>query len=192
MITSWYAVFISFRIGSHAIVLDVEVNSCRSIILQRQFKAFPVVMRRCSFLRHRSERIISYLHTVLLVCGTHSSVSLFTNVTYVWQKADLRCLLPRSLLDHSLFPASTSEKGGSSKCEADRGVCSYSWSGQRRMPSYINKLVFPENFLTALRTIAMQESNLFQVSEFLEEVQFLNMSLIPSNCSFFPQYCRYG
>ncbi|XP_030533635.1 uncharacterized protein LOC115743131 isoform X1 [Rhodamnia argentea] len=86
------------------------------------------------------------------------------------QKADLRCLLPRSLLDHGLFPTSSSEKGGSSKCEADRGVCSYSWSGQRRMPSYINKMVFPENFLTALRTIAMQENNLFQVSEFLEEL----------------------
>lgn len=38
------------------------------------------------------------------------------------------------------------------------------------MPSYINKLVFPENFLTALRTIAMQENNISQVSEFLEEL----------------------
>lgn len=100
---------------------------------------------------------------------------LFTDVIYVRQKAELRCLLPRNLLDHGFFPTSSSEKGGSSKCEADRGVCSYSWSGQRRMPSYINKLVFPENFLTALRTIVMQENNLSQVSEFLEEVQFLNV-----------------
>lgn len=86
------------------------------------------------------------------------------------QKAELRCLLPRSSLDHGFFPTSSSEKGGSSKRGADRGVCSYSWSGQRRMPSYINKLVFPENFLTALRTIAMQENNISQVSEFLEEL----------------------
>ncbi|KAF8027142.1 hypothetical protein BT93_E0150 [Corymbia citriodora subsp. variegata] len=86
------------------------------------------------------------------------------------QKAELRCLLPRSLLDHGFFPTSSSEKGGSSKHEADRGVCSYSWSGQRRMPSYLNKLVFPENFLTALRTIVMPENNISQVSEFLEEL----------------------
>ncbi|KAB1214460.1 Ribulose-1,5 bisphosphate carboxylase/oxygenase large subunit N-methyltransferase, chloroplastic [Morella rubra] len=76
------------------------------------------------------------------------------------QKAELRCLLPRSLLD----------QGYSLESTARSVVCNYSWSGQRNMPSYLNKLVFPENFLTALRTIALKEEELFQVSSMLEEL----------------------
>ncbi|KAL5166988.1 Ribulose-1,5 bisphosphate carboxylase/oxygenase large subunit N-methyltransferase, chloroplastic [Glycine soja] len=41
---------------------------------------------------------------------------------------------------------------------------------QRKMPSYVNKLVFPEKFMTTLRTIAMQEDELFKVSSMLEEL----------------------
>lgn len=88
------------------------------------------------------------------------------------QKAEMRCLLPRSLLDHGFFPVGSSNKEGNDKCKLDR-VCSYSWSGQRKTPSYLQKLVFPENFLTTLRTIAMQEDELFQVSSLLEEVKIL-------------------
>ncbi|XP_050385386.1 uncharacterized protein LOC126801931 isoform X1 [Argentina anserina] len=85
------------------------------------------------------------------------------------QKAEMRCLLPRTLLDHGFFPVGISTGEGSHKGQLDR-VCSYSWSGQRKMPSYLNKLVFPENFLTTLRTIAMKEDELFQVSSLLEEL----------------------
>ncbi|CAL9006984.1 unnamed protein product [Prunus brigantina] len=85
------------------------------------------------------------------------------------QKAEIRCLLPRSLLDHGFFPVDISNKEGDDKCKLDH-VCSYSWSGQRKMPTYLHRLVFPENFLTALRTIAMQEDELFQVSSLLEEL----------------------
>ncbi|ONI22831.1 hypothetical protein PRUPE_2G153600 [Prunus persica] len=85
------------------------------------------------------------------------------------QKAEMRCLLPRSLLDHGFFPVDISNKEGDDKCKLDHG-CSYSWSGQRKMPTYLHRLVFPENFLTALRTIAMQEDELFQVSSLLEEL----------------------
>nr|XP_011469095.1 PREDICTED: uncharacterized protein LOC101298742 isoform X2 [Fragaria vesca subsp. vesca] len=85
------------------------------------------------------------------------------------QKAEMRCLLPRSLLDHGFFPLGISTNEGSDKGQLER-VCSYSWSGQRKMPSYLNKLVFPENFLTTLRTIAMKEDELFQVSSMLEEL----------------------
>lgn len=84
----------------------------------------------------------------------------------------MRCLLPRSLLDHGFFPVDISNKEGDDKCKLDH-VCSYSWSGQRKMPTYLHRLVFPENFLTALRTIAMQEDELFQVSSLLEEVNIL-------------------
>ncbi|VVA19399.1 PREDICTED: histone-lysine N-methyltransferase [Prunus dulcis] len=85
------------------------------------------------------------------------------------QKAEMRCLLPRSLLDYGFFPPDISNKEGDDKCKLDH-CCSYSWSGQRKMPTYLHRLVFPENFLTALRTIAMQEDELFQVSSLLEEL----------------------
>jgi hypothetical protein len=87
------------------------------------------------------------------------------------QKAELRCLLPRSLLDHGFFSERTAKGKGNDKCEGR--VCNYSWSGQRKTPSYLNKMVFPEKFLTALRTIALKEDELFQVQSMLEEVQFL-------------------
>ncbi|XP_011035479.1 PREDICTED: uncharacterized protein LOC105133260 [Populus euphratica] len=85
------------------------------------------------------------------------------------QKAEMRCLLPKRLLAHGLFPAGTASNDDNGKGKAEK-ICSFSWSGQRRMPSYVNKLVFPEEFLTTLRTIAMQEDELFKASSFLEEL----------------------
>nr|AKM76813.1 SET domain-containing protein [Monsonia marlothii] len=79
------------------------------------------------------------------------------------QKADMRCLLHRSLLDRGFFSE------GNNNTEVDQ-TCNYSWSGQRKIPSYVNKLVFPEGFLTTLRTIAMREDELFKVSSLLEEL----------------------
>ncbi|GMN20966.1 hypothetical protein TIFTF001_045412 [Ficus carica] len=84
------------------------------------------------------------------------------------QKAEMRCLLPRSLLDHGFFPQGI-PKDGDDAHKPDQ-VCSYSWSGQRKIPSYVNKLIFSENFLSTLRTIAMQEDQLFKVSALLEEL----------------------
>lgn len=88
----------------------------------------------------------------------------------------MRCLLPKRLLAHGFFPEGATSNDNNGKGKAEK-ICSFSWSGQRRMPSYINKLVFPEEFLTALRTIAMQEDELFKVTSFLEEVWFLFSSL---------------
>ncbi|XP_020219133.1 uncharacterized protein LOC109802257 isoform X1 [Cajanus cajan] len=85
------------------------------------------------------------------------------------QKAEMRCLLPKTLLDNGFFPRGTQNSGENNKGKVDQ-VCNYSWSGQRKMPSYVNKLVFPEKFLTTLRTIAMQEDELFKVSSMLEEL----------------------
>ncbi|KAL0428948.1 UNVERIFIED_CONTAM: hypothetical protein Sradi_0520800 [Sesamum radiatum] len=78
------------------------------------------------------------------------------------QKGELRCLLPRSLLKSGFFPRSTLPGGTSNKDTGSQGF-NYSWSGQRKAPSYINKLVFPEEFLTALRTITMKENELYQL-----------------------------
>lgn len=88
------------------------------------------------------------------------------------QKAELRCLLPKRLLDHGFFPGNNAKNENNDE-EKMAKFCNFSWSGQRRTPSYLNKLVFPEDFLTALRTIAFQEDELFKVSSLLEEVQFL-------------------
>lgn len=82
----------------------------------------------------------------------------------------MRCLLPKTLLDNGFFPSGTENSGENNKSNK---VCKYSWSGQRKTPSYVDKLVFPEKFMATLRTIAMQEDELFKVSSMLEEVQFL-------------------
>ncbi|KNA17607.1 hypothetical protein SOVF_078650 [Spinacia oleracea] len=85
------------------------------------------------------------------------------------QKSELRCLLPKSLLDRGFFPNSSSESKNVQECAKDKGP-NYSWSGQRKTPSYVNKLVFPEDFLTSLRTVSMQEKELFNVQSLLEEL----------------------
>lgn len=85
------------------------------------------------------------------------------------QKAQLRCLLPKSLLDDGFFPQTRSKARDSDEKETVRS-CNFSWSGQRKMPSYMKQLVFPEDFMTGLRTIAMQEDEIYKVSAMLEEV----------------------
>ncbi|CAM8899598.1 unnamed protein product [Rhodiola kirilowii] len=83
------------------------------------------------------------------------------------QNAEMRCLLSRHLLAGGFFPVETSQNDCNSQAAK---VSNYSWSGKRRMPSYLSKLVFPEDFLTALRTISMKEDQLYQVSSMLEEL----------------------
>lgn len=83
------------------------------------------------------------------------------------QKAELRCLLPKSLLDHGFF-SSSSERKNIKEYAMDKAT-NFSWSGQRKIPSYVKKLVFPE-LLTSLRTIAMQENEIFKVQSLLEEL----------------------
>jgi hypothetical protein len=84
------------------------------------------------------------------------------------QKGELRCLLPRSLLDNGFFGARSGEENDNKKNTTPCSSCS--WSGQRKIPSYINKIVFPQEFLSTLRTIAMQEHELEQVASLLGEV----------------------
>ncbi|KAL9228956.1 hypothetical protein vseg_004480 [Gypsophila vaccaria] len=85
------------------------------------------------------------------------------------QKAELRCLLPKSLLDRGFFAHSASESK-TVTMNSVTNVCNYSWSGQRKTPSYVSKLVFPDDLLTSLRTIAMQEDDLYKVQSMLEEL----------------------
>ncbi|CAN1814959.1 Ribulose-1,5 bisphosphate carboxylase/oxygenase large subunit N-methyltransferase, chloroplastic [Linum perenne] len=88
------------------------------------------------------------------------------------QKAELRHLLPKSLLNKGFFPASSTtslRNGETDKAEVTK-VSNFSWSGQRKTPCYIDKLVFPDDFLASLRTIAMREDELFKVSSLLQEL----------------------
>lgn len=85
------------------------------------------------------------------------------------QKVELRCLLPRSLLDHG-FTSGKVIKDFDKNENSHSHHSGYSWSGQRKAPSYLNKLIFPGEFLTSLRTISLQEHELIRVSALLEEV----------------------
>ncbi|KVH89138.1 Rubisco LS methyltransferase, substrate-binding domain-containing protein [Cynara cardunculus var. scolymus] len=82
------------------------------------------------------------------------------------QKAEMRCLLSKSLLDRGFF---SNKKETNDKCK-EIEVPNYSWSGQRKTPSYLNKLIFPEEFLSCLRTISMRENEIYRVSSLLEEL----------------------
>lgn len=82
------------------------------------------------------------------------------------QRAEMRCLLSKSLLDHGFF---SNKKETADNCKESE-VPNYSWSGERKTPSYLNNLVFPEEFLSCLRTIAMREDEIFRVSSLLEEL----------------------
>ena len=80
----------------------------------------------------------------------------------------MRCLLPKTLLDIGFF--STSEKGHSTITRCATEVSNYSWSGERKSPSYLNRLVFPEEFMATLRTISMKDFEIDRVSSMLAEV----------------------
>ncbi|XP_062233725.1 uncharacterized protein LOC133930954 isoform X2 [Phragmites australis] len=84
------------------------------------------------------------------------------------QKGELRCLLPGSLLDNGFFGSRSSEDKDNKKNTSH--FSSYSWSGQRKVPSYLQKIVFPQEFISTLRTVAMQEHELEQVASLLGEV----------------------
>ncbi|KAJ9539524.1 hypothetical protein OSB04_032257 [Centaurea solstitialis] len=82
------------------------------------------------------------------------------------QKAEKMCLLSKSLLDRGFF---SNKKETNDRCK-ETDVPNYSWSGQRKTPSYVNKIIFPEEFLSCLRTISMQEHEIYRVSSLLEEL----------------------
>ncbi|XP_012482850.2 protein-lysine N-methyltransferase EFM1 isoform X1 [Gossypium raimondii] len=98
------------------------------------------------------------------------SFSDFKGQLLVAEKAAMRCLLPKNLLDHGFFPTGSSNCKANNTSEADDRICNFSWSGHRKTPSYLSKLVFPEDFMTALRTIAMKDEEVSKVSAMLEEL----------------------
>ncbi|KAG0452704.1 hypothetical protein HPP92_025096 [Vanilla planifolia] len=79
------------------------------------------------------------------------------------QKAELRCLLPKSLLHNGFF-------GDCNEKDNSRLHNSFSWSGQRKVPSYLHKLIFPQEFIAALRTVSMKDNELTQATSLLEDL----------------------
>ncbi|CAA6663369.1 unnamed protein product [Spirodela intermedia] len=96
------------------------------------------------------------------------------------QRVELRCLLPRTLLDHG-FTSGKVIKDFDKNENSHSHHSGYSWSGQRKAPSYLNKLIFPGEFLNSLRTISLQEHELIRVSELLEQLTGSNEQRQPSN-----------
>uniref|UniRef100_A0A0D9WL95 SET domain-containing protein n=1 Tax=Leersia perrieri TaxID=77586 RepID=A0A0D9WL95_9ORYZ len=84
------------------------------------------------------------------------------------QNAELRCLLPRSLLENGFFGSCSGENKENKKNAIP--FSSYSWSGQRKVPSYIQKVVFPQEFISTLRTIALQDHELEHAASMLGEI----------------------
>ncbi|KAL4562743.1 hypothetical protein LXL04_026773 [Taraxacum kok-saghyz] len=87
-------------------------------------------------------------------------------IVQIQQKAEMRCLLSKRLLDQGFF---SNKKERNDKLK-EKEIGNYSWSGQRKSPTYLNKLVFPEEFLTCLRTIAMREDEIYRVTSLLQEL----------------------
>uniref|UniRef100_A0A0E0A4E3 Protein kinase domain-containing protein n=1 Tax=Oryza glumipatula TaxID=40148 RepID=A0A0E0A4E3_9ORYZ len=84
------------------------------------------------------------------------------------QNAELRCLLPRSLLENGFFGSCSGENKENKNNTSP--FSSYSWSGQRKVPSYIEKIVFSQEFISTLRTIALQEHELEHTTSLLGEI----------------------
>ncbi|KAH9315244.1 hypothetical protein KI387_023871, partial [Taxus chinensis] len=84
------------------------------------------------------------------------------------QKLQLRWLLPASLLLEGSSNESSLALDGCKKTSSQ--VSGYSWSGHRRLPSYMNHFVFPEDLMAALRTIAMNEEGMHCVTCLLKEL----------------------
>lgn len=80
----------------------------------------------------------------------------------------MRCLLPKTLLDNGFFSTREKDHGTSTRYATE--LSNYSWSGERKAPSYLQKLVFPEEFMATLRTISMKDFEIDRVASMLAEV----------------------
>jgi hypothetical protein len=79
------------------------------------------------------------------------------------------------LLDNGFFGIHSSEDKDNKKNISP--FSSYSWSGQRKVPSYLHKIVFPQEFMSTLRTIAMQDHEQ-QVASLLGEVSAFSLCIL--------------
>lgn len=87
------------------------------------------------------------------------------------QELELRWLLSLSLLKKGFLKQAQSEEPDSTEEPPKKQVsCGYSWSGNRPPPRELDRIVFPEAVIAALRTVAMTEAELHATVGLLDEV----------------------
>ena len=89
----------------------------------------------------------------------------------------LRWLLPGSLLQSGFYSKESISQPNTLECDNPASCTSYSWSGNRKPPSFLKQFVFPEDMIAALRIVAMKEDELQTVASMLEEVLYSDMNL---------------
>lgn len=91
----------------------------------------------------------------------------------------LRWLLPGALLQKGFYNEERINPPESIKL-GDQACCSYSWSGNRKPPSFLNRFVFPEETIAALRVVAMKEDEMQTVLSMLDELSQSGLQKVPS------------
>lgn len=85
------------------------------------------------------------------------------------QNLPLRWLLPSSELKKGFCGQSKSATLSRTLVDSQKLIVSgHSWSGHRKAPAYVEQIVFPEDLLTALRIVAMQEDEVHDVVGLLD------------------------
>ncbi|CAM6096871.1 unnamed protein product [Calypogeia fissa] len=97
------------------------------------------------------------------------------------QKLPLRWLLPTSLLEVGYVNQPDIKASPSSDISKDNQHSnSYSWSGHRKPPHNLDRQVFPEEMLAALRIIAMTEEEVQSTTSLLAELSEPTSGRVPS------------
>lgn len=87
------------------------------------------------------------------------------------QNLPLRWLVPSSELKRGFYEELNLDS--MPKIPPENIVTGHSWTGHRKTSPLANKLVFPEDLLTALRIVAMEEEEVYRVASMLEDVSLL-------------------
>jgi hypothetical protein len=84
------------------------------------------------------------------------------------QNLPLRWLVPSSELRRGFYEQLNLDS--ISKIPLEDIITGHSWTGHRKASPLANKVVFPEDLLTALRIVAMEEEDVYRVASMLEDV----------------------
>lgn len=146
---------------------------CRSIFQSRHWRIKIVMILRSSCLKNWYVSFYWFLFPIRQVKFWFWS-ELFPKSLYL-QNLPLRWLVPSSVLSRGFCE----EANGDSTKPEELLITGHSWSGQRKISSLASKVVFPEDLLTALRIVAMEEDEVYRVVAMLEEVSLLPPWVLP-------------
>lgn len=86
------------------------------------------------------------------------------------QNLSLRWLFPAALLQRGFYAEERPVLLSRQELCEPLAPSSYSWSGNRKPPTYLNQFVFPEEAIAALRVVAMKEDEVKVVQSLLQEL----------------------